>query len=346
MTNNTLFTGVVEDPRTPAEKALDHLHEEFVATAPVSDPFGNSQILTSPYPDEDQHYVGSCVPHGIGKALAIKRGTPYTRLSWTFAYRLRSNFPNSGSYPQNIFDVYRKNGAPLFTTLPDPFTESQAAAAIIAPQGLQEAAIFKGLAYKQFITPNDIATLAGIAQGGTGVPITIFASYNEWATLYPTVLTPTLKIQDAEINHNICILPHSGFILNGKRYVSIADSAHFANLTLRHVSEDFIAQRVLQAGYWTDVAVMGGGAYPRHMFTKMLTVGTTGPEVAWLQKLLIAENFLPSDCASGYFGGMTLGALHAFQNKHAVEILVPLHLDAPTDTFGSASISIANKLCL
>lgn len=348
---NIYFTGLIEDPRSDAEKALDFKHEELVGSSLPSAPFDSKKILVDPYPSEDQQQVGSCVPHGIGKALAIERSKDtdegYQRLSWTAAYRLRFNYPSAGCWPQNIFEVYRVTGAPLFTTLPDPQTEQEASDVVVSSLMKVEAAIFKGLAYVQFAIPNDIDTLASVAEQGKGVPITIYSTYAEWAQEYPQVTNSSLKSTDAAavVNHCICILPNSGFIENGIKYVAVADSAHFGGRVLRYLSENFIAARVMGGGYWVAPAVLGSGSLPVHIFTKILKSGMTDPEVVWLQKLLIAEGFLPADCASGFFGGMTLSALHAFQNKYAADILVPLKLDAPTDMFGSMSIAKANALC-
>lgn len=350
MINSKFFTGLIEDPRSIAEKLLDHKHEELIGVSGGVDPFSNKKLITSPFVDEDQQGASSCVPHGVGRALAIERARQtnegYQRLSWTMAYRLRSNYPAAGCWLQDELEVYRTVGAALFTTFPDPQTEDQANSMIVSAQERTEAAIFKGLNYVQFNTPNDIVTLATVASQGKGVPILLFSTYEEWSQEYPKITIPGLQAQSplAEVRHCVCILPNSGFIENGVKYVTIQDSAHFGGITIRHLSEEFIAARVYGAAYWTAPAVLGSGPMPVHTFTKVLKPGMNNSEVVQLQKLLIAEGFLSSDCATGFFGGMTLGALHAWQNKYAADILVPLKLDAPTDTFGSFSIAKANSL--
>lgn len=343
-------TGLVDDPRPLAQKNLDFLHEERVITAPAG-PFDNAKITDSPFPNLDQHQTLSCVPHGVGLALAIERKVDtgvYQSVAPMFPYRLRSNFPGGGSYPQEIFSIYKNFGAPLYTTLPTPLTEAEANAIGITNNERAEAKIFAGKSYFTVKVPNNIDTLAQIAQLGHAVPVCFFSTQSEWSRQYPVILVPSLTSQSpmANIKHEVCILPNSGFTENGIKYVVIQDSALFGGISLRYVPEDFIAARVYDAGYWDTVAVIGSGPRPQHQFTKTLTYGMNNTEVQWLQKLLISEGFLPSDCATGYFGGATLGALHAFQNKYAADILVPLKLDAPTDTFGSMSISKANQLCV
>lgn len=351
MEQSKYFTGVIDDPRNSAAKALDFNHEEFLSSGSVVNSFLNLKVTKSIYPDEDQQQVGSCVPHGVGGALAIDRSIHtdegYQRLAWTFVYRLRSNYPQPGCFLQNIFELYRTPGAPLFDMVPDPATEDEASAVIITPAQKTEAVIFAGQNYVQFATPNDITQIANVVAQGKSAVILFFSTYAEWAQQYPKVSNPSLKYgdADAEVHHCVRVLPNSGFTENGVRYVAIQDSAHFGNMTLRYVSEEFIAARVYGAGYWVAPAVLGSGPLPVHTFTKVLKPGMNNSEVVMLQKLFIAEGFLPADCATGYFGGMTLSALHAFQNKYAADILIPQGLDAPTDAFGSFSIAKANALC-
>lgn len=347
------FTGLIDDPRSDAEKRLDWLHEERTPQAAATDPFGNTKLTDTKFPVENQWQTSSCVPHGVGLALAIERKLDtnlYARLAQLFAYRLRSNYAQAGCWLQDIFAQYRTYGAPLFTTSPTRpgETEQEANALILTTKLYQEAEIYRGGAYFQLETPNDIDEVATIASRGHGVPILIYATYDEWSKEMPTLDIPNLAQQDprAVVKHCVSVHPNSGFTEHGKRYVSIQDSAWFGGLHFRHLSEDFIAARVFGAGYWDTVQLLGSANYPKHRFTRVLTYGMNNSEVAWMQRLFIAEGFLPNDCATGYFGGMTLGALHAFQNKYADEILVPIGLDAPTDVFGSMSIAKANRLCV
>lgn len=347
---NVLFTGVVDDPRSQTDIDGDWSHSERVVTAPI-DSFHNPQILQSPYPYEDQQRTSSCVSHGVGLALAIERvadiSKPYTRVSWIFNYRLRKNYPMQGCYMQNVFDNYRKIGAPLYTTLPDVRFEDQANDVVPSPQMYNEAEIFKGYSYFTVTSKfNDIRTLADIASQGHGVPILVYAQSEEWGVDYPYIKYPTLTHADAEIVHCVCILPNSGFTKDGKRYVTIQDSAHFGAKTLRHLSEDFVKARVYAAAYWDKVVALGTGPVPKYHFARSLTVGSTGIDVMTLQKLFISQGTLPTDMASGFFGGKTLAALHAFQTRYADEILTPNGLSSPTDLFGPASIAVANRLCI
>lgn len=344
------FTGVLDDPRTQAQKDQDYSHEERVM-ATIASQFSNAKITTPTYFPENQWYVGSCVPHGVGLGLAIERQNDtgaYARLAWLFPYRLRSNYPDPGCYPQEIFDLYKKYGAPLYAMLETKIgmTEAQASAIVLTQQMYTEAEIFRGLEYYMLKnTYNDIDELARIAQLGHGVPITIFATTAEWSKTYVTVDNPNLLYKDATVSHEVCVLPHSGFTENGIKYVAIQDSAWFGNIVLRYLPENFVQKRVRIAGYWDTVTIIGNGPKPKFTFTKVLKYGAVSEEVRQMQLLLISEGLLPIDCATGAFYGRTLAGVHAFQNKYADKILLPIGLDAPTDIWGAGCIAQANFLC-
>ena len=345
---NPYFTGVLKDNRTAAEIAQDYMHEERVAPAAGADPFGNSQMTSSPYPYVNQFGTSSCVCHAAGLALAIERKNQtgnYSPVAPIFAYRLRSNYAGEGSIPANIFSIYANTGAPLEATLPTPQTEQQANMLTLTPQMYNEAAIFKGNLYFKLGTANDIAAIAQIAQEGHAVSICLFATYSEYAKQIPTVDNPTLTQDAAEVQHEVCVIPYSGFTLNGVRYVCIQDSAWFGGFKFRYLSEDFIKARVTESRYWTSVSVLATGTPPKYTFTQPLSVGMQSNEVKQMQLLLISEGLLPTDCATGYFGGLTLAGVKAFQEKYAADVLLPAGLTAPSGFWGNYTIKKANLLC-
>lgn len=345
---NPYFTGVLPDNRTQAQIDQDYLHTELVGTPVATGPFNNTQLVDSPYPYQNQQGTSECVPHAVGLAYEIERGvTLYVPPSPTFVYRLRSNYPGEGSIIPNIYDIYHNTGAPLYSDLPTPATEAEANSVVLTPAMYNEAAIYKGANYFKISPSNDISTIATVAQQGHGVTICFYSTYEEWSQLYPQIVNPTLKQSDptAQVSHEVCVLPNSGFILNGTRYVVIQDSAWFGGIKLRYVSEAFIAARITDARYWIGTLALGSGPVPKYHFTQSLTVGSKGNEVVQMQKLLISEGLLPNDCATGNFAGLTLAGVKAFQQKYAADILLPQGLSAPTGYWGAGSIKKANILC-
>lgn len=344
------FTGVLKDNRTAAQIGQDYLHEELVTTTVAVDPFSNPQITVSPYPYQNQFGTSSCVTHAVGMAYAIERGlTNFAALAYIFVYRLRSNFAGEGSIPANIFSIYHNTGAPLYTTLPTPQTEVQANNISLTQQMYNEADIYKGAKYFKITTGyNDINTIAQILQQGHAVVVCIFATYDEYSKQIPTVDNPNLKQSDvaAEVQHEICILPNSGFVMNGIKYVAVQDSAWFGGWKLRYFSEGFIKARVTESRYWVGTQVLGNGPIPKYVFTQTLKLGDKNAEVKIMQQLLISEGLLPPDCATGLFGGLTLAGVNAFQQKYAADILLPQGLIAPTGFWGVGCIKKGNALCV
>lgn len=346
---NRIINGVKEDDRLEVEKNKDYAHEERVFSA-SSEIYKNDKIVESPYPYENQLQTSSCTYHGIGLGFQILikqiKGY-YIEFSKMFGYRQRYGYPNEGAVPQLVFNDYKTIGACLFATLPTPQTEAEANAIVITDKMRNEAEIFNGVEFYTIKENyNDIDTLANITQKGLAIPICIFATYSEWAREYVKIISKNLKIDNALIRHEVCILPYSSFIEKGIKYVTIQDSSWFGGYKLRHLPEDFIKARVRTAGYFdTKVELEGTGEKPKYNFTKILKVNSSGTEVLNLQKLLISLGLLSSDCATGKFYGKTLAGVRAFQMMFVDDILTPIGLTEPTDVWGAQCIKKANELC-
>lgn len=341
------FTGIIDDPRTPEEKQQDWLHEERVFPE-AADPYGNAKITVSPYPYLNQNQTSSCVPHAVATALAIERvrdaGGSFVIPAPIYTYRQRANYPQAGTYPPEAFALMKNQGIPPAFALPTPQTEAEANAVMITAEEQAEAAPYKGKAYFSLETPNDIDAMAHVTAQGHAMPICIFATYAEYAQPYPTIINPDLVPANALVRHEVCILPNSAFIQNGVKYVTIQDSAWFGGFKLRYLTESFVRLRVTNAGYWDSVQIQAGGPRPKYTFTHPLSVGAKGEEVRQMQLLLISEGLLPTDCATGNFGGLTLAGVRLFQNKYADDILSPQGLSAPTRSWGPGCIKKANEL--
>jgi len=347
------FTGWREDDRSESEKEKDYLHEERVFyrgenPSQIEYPFGNERILTSPYPYVNQLGVGSCVLHGTTLAKEIENKNDngsYVKLSKLFPYRLRSNYPEAGTIPIEAFEILRKTGSPLYSTVPNVKTEAEAIAFKPSTQDYNESRLSSGGTYFRLKNLyNDIYSLASIAQNGHGVAICIFATVEEWRLSEPKIINKNLTVDKAVVRHEVTILPKSGHTKNGIRYVTIQDSSPFGYIYLRHISEDFIKARCTFAAYWDNVTIAKSANYPKYNFTKTLKYGDWNEEVRNLQKLLIAEGLLAEDCATGYFGGATLAGIRLFQAIYADSILAPIGLTEPTRVWGSQCIKQANLL--
>lgn len=72
-------------------------------------------------------------------------------------------------------------------------------------------------------------------------------------------------------------------------------------------------------------------------FTKYLIIGSSGAEVAELQKFLIANGYAIPTGATGYFGSQTQAAVKAFQKAHTI---------IQTGTVGPLTRAELNKVAL
>lgn len=344
--SNPHFTGLISDPRTQEEKEKDYLHEETELASAAVPTYNNTKLTAPPLPVENQNQTSSCVAHGVTLATGgtfKKLIGIFRRLSKAYIYRQRSNIPAEGMYLQQAFDILKHQGSCLYDTLPTPYSEAEINSVIITPAMRKEAAENEGLEYYTIGIPNDIDALNAIAEQGVPVAIIIFASYREWSQLYPDIYDNT-QITNAVVRHCICVIPNSGFMENGKRYLTIQDSAWFGGLNMRHLSEDFIKARVYGACYWKSVALTPDGVKPIHTFVTPMGVGSRGDEVLALQNVLIYEGLLPADLNTGLFAGRTFAAVKALQEKYASEILAPVGLKVGTGYVGSSTLRwLTNK---
>lgn len=104
---------------------------------------------------------------------------------------------------------------------------------------------------------------------------------------------------------------------------------------------DFILQGVVKPRSEAPTA-------PQHLFKTVLSFGSRGEEVYWLQRVLSYEgllnkNLINSDPSKAYFGTNTKNALIKFQEKYAKDILVPVGLSHGTGYFGAKTREFINN---
>lgn len=339
------FTGVSIDTRSQIEKQKDYMHEESHLASVSVPSYDNQKIVSSPYIIENQNQTSSCVAHGVTLAAGIYFNDVvgvFRRFSKMFVYRQRSNYPDGGMWLQEAFEIIRKNGSCLYNTLPNPTTEAQANSIIITQTQRDEAIANKVPEYFTIQNPNDIDTLCAVAQQGIPVSIIIYSSYREWSSIIVTILD-SVGFRTAPVRHCICVLPKSGFRENGKRYLTIQDSAWFGGYYLRHVDEDFIKSRVYGAAYWKPYIAPPVMAKPSYSFKYPLSYGSKGADVVALQNILIYEQLIPADLNTGNYLGRTQAGVKALQEKYASEILIPLGMTSGTGVVGLATLKWLNK---
>lgn len=340
--------GVIDDYRNPEEKQKDWLHEEIA--------YGTSDYGDKPFIDDfgtffDQNSVGSCVPHSHTHIAGLLFPN-FREDSKEFLYRLRSNYPQEGTYPQELANLYVKFGSPSYDMCPNHKTEKEASNLKLTEAMYVEAYGRRMSGYLSVKDMNNIDTINSIINSDKGVAICIYATFNEWAKKWIEPKDYVTR-ETAAVRHSIAVLPRSGFIYNGKKWLTIHDSAPFAGFKTRYISEDFIKERVYNALYYTNPQ-FNGTEKPKHIFpAQILKFGDTdNKEVAWLQKCLQYEKLFPTQDnnrpfnVTGNFYGMTLKAVKEFQKKYAIDILVPAGIpkDDPTGIVGKYTINKLNQL--
>ena len=313
---NQIRNGVIEDPRTPEEKAKDYQHEELFAFAPAPK---WEQRPPKKYPIFNQDGSGSCVSFATAKILGIDEvaeGREFKHLSPRFIYTKRANAPYEGMYLPNALAIATKYGSPLEELVPSEGRNEAGMNIIedITPETSRQALNFRASGYLELKL--DIDTIAGILSQGKAVLLGTRFDYDEWTT-YPTV-NPNSK---QTYGHGIAIVDN--ILINGKKYLVIDDSwgANTAQEGQRFIDEEWLAKRCFYAGYTLNLInqdqTQADVTKPHYTFTKWLKRGDKDPDVAALQNILKYEGMFPIDVDStGLYGAVTQKGVLLFQQKY------------------------------
>ena len=337
------------DRRSEDEKKKDWIHEEVASSSNQSfnDSLFPSQIYQATIQQEDQQHVNDCVPSSQCFAIELQKyNSP--KLSREFLYRLRSNYPDAGVYPQENAQRLRDIGTCIYDMAPNQEQEWEANQLNIT-EDMYINAFNNRIVNFLIITDISIDTLANISYS-CPIVICIYATVDEWSKEWVEPTSKTVTLSNAKVRHSITIFPKSSFTKDGKKWITIGDSAYFGGLFHRYLSEDFINQRVYNALYFTRVEFNDTDKPKLKFGNKTLSFGMKNLSVAKLQKCLQYEKLFPTQShmqpfqPTGYFGGLTLKAVKDFQIKYKNDILVPAGLKEPTGVVGKYTIKKLNEL--
>lgn len=343
--NKIVSVAALPDDRPQALKDRDYSTEEIASAGAPATPFSNPKPLKLTATVYDQWYVGSCVPHAFWTALEYEGLVPPGLTpSQLRSYRKRINYAGAGSIGTDMFDQIRSGQSTDFPT-PPGFTEAQATAMpyVAGDKLIPDFKYFQYIdkktgAWLRENVPADVAI-------GKAVPIFIFATEEEWSREYVEIRTPNLNIADAGVRHAICIVPKGDFTENGKRWLTVHDSAKFGGLHKRYVEYD---QFFMQRSYFM-AKVYAASALPQPepapVIGKPLTpceLGDRGDAVTALQKFLIDDGKLDAQYATGYYGSLTAKAVLWWQLEHwdRFTVNVPQLLEWGGKYWGNGSIAI------
>lgn len=335
------------DNRPVVEQNKDYSTEE-VASATAVVPFENKKLTKVTATEYNQWYVGSCVPHGFWTLLEymgiLPEGMTPSQLR---SYRKRGNYPSAGS---NGVDMFLKIQAGQSFDFPTParFREADATKMpyIEGTKAIKEFTFFQYIDKKtgKWLPQNVPADIAR----GQAVAIFFYATDEEWSQEYVTIRDKNCPFPGAEVQHCVCVVPYGDFTENGKRWLTVQDSAKFGKRGIRYVEYDefFMTRTYFLA------TVYPKGATPIPEVPPVLakpvvacSLGDKNGAVLNLQKFLIDEGKLEAQYATGYYGALTAKAVLWWQLEHWNEfsVNVPQILTWAGNYWGEGSIAIINK---
>ena len=314
--NNMEILGLIPDPRSEEEKALDYKHEELFSASPVE---WKEKTEFRSFPIRNQDGSSMCVAFATAKCLGVnnlnEKGE-YVTLSPRDIYT-RRNTTGQGMWIQNAGDIVKTYGATLEALMP-----SENIGEVLAnksndrtPESEKMALEYKAKGYV-FIanTPTVMDDIAQMVDKGYTVLITTHFANEEWTD------TPTIKVPKDKAPYYHAITVTDYFLKNGEKYLVIEDSwgQAYGNKGRRFLSETWVRSRFTGAMYFIDWK-FEQVQKPRFTFNKVMLYGQKTADIVKLQDVLKFEGLMPTTQQStGYYGEITRKGVLAFQRKYQV----------------------------
>ena len=299
---NKNYDGIVEDPRSPEEKAGDYKQSDILMGEVLLNWVEYNEKNLKTFPIQNQDGSLSCVAQATSKILAmheVLEGRDYDQLCPKFIYTRRENYPAGGMWLPNALSIACKYGSCPEVDMPcdskgESFMNDLKESAVC----VVDAKPYKGNFYLEL--PLNIDEIAKVHEQGYGVLLGFRFDYDEW-TEVPKLHADSKK----ECGHGVASVDYC--LYNGEKALVIEDSwgPGYGKGGRRIITETFLKARCFYAGYVTSL--------PNFIFSKTIKIGSSGIEVRKLQEVLK----IPID---GIFGQKTRLSVIAYQIKH---LLVP-----------------------
>jgi hypothetical protein len=330
-------SGVLPDARTPRQKAKDFSIEELFAAPPplVWTDWNNwrAELVNKTLLDlisiQNQDGSYSCVAQSGSLALAINNWLEekhYERMSARSIYPYRRNKPSQGMWLDDLGNIVTQKGVLFEGILPSEGMDEQKMNDLTdyLPSYENISKIYRNKDYI-FLSSN-IDVIAGILAQVKPVVITVLFGNGEWAKDVPVIIegNPT------PYGHAVTALPNAYFTYGGEKAILIQDSwgVNTGMNGRRIITENWFKDRVQQAIWFEDLQNLALQndtlAKPIYHFTRNLTTGAKGNDVAMLQRCLgylkDADGYLfPLNIEpTGFYGGITRNAVKKFQKLYAL----------------------------
>jgi len=327
------FRDIISDPRTEEEKMLDYKYgEDVVLTmgAPAT-----KRIKTLPIKPLDQSRTSACVAYSAMHARDLQEGvTMRDPLPW---YRTRRNYSGPGMFLKDGLSLMA-HAEPVSPEMAPPISESFANSMPLVPvMSDKRKEDYEYVSIKAYDTDAVIASVTS----GNPTMIGFYSTGNEW--------DEEMEVKDfttqatAPVRHAVIALPNSYHTHNGKQWVSVIDSFPNKGHFLRHISIDFLKERMF----------FGGGFYHRAPVRKKKVTaqplnfcryGQRNDGVLELQRFLTQVGLMSTVHNTGYYGNITAKAVLTWQLAN-VDTVNKWQLDQWKGYYwGPASVKKFNEL--
>ena len=225
------------------------------------------------------------------------------------------------------FDIWMNNGLPLEQLTPSEKMSDAQMDAIQVEQYEKDIAKVFAVGGHIGVNNGDFDTVASVIQTtGKAVMTWFFFTAEEWGREIPVIIDPNLTIQSG-LRHSVAAV--DCFLVNGKEYLLIEDSAHFAGFTYHLISREFFNARNWFTRYPMSFKFQEQTQItpkPQYTFTVPMVFGETSDDIKALQNILKYEGLFPLNTSStGYYGAITAKAVLQWQVKNAAAPLEELN---------------------
>lgn len=327
------FRDAVSDPRSALEKSQDYIYGEDVLLGQGSK---NKRITKLPFGPYNQWRTSACGAFAAAHLRRLMEGKTTFPPIW---YRGRSNYSTPGMFLQDVL----KMAALADEVNPPssvPFKYNEDWANSLPPVELYQNRDKNSYEYVQIKAYDAESVFEAV---GNGIPTIIgwFSTIAEW----DEEMIPKDKVTlfTAPVRHFVVCLPNSVHTKDGYRWVSVVDSSQAKGLSLRHIREDFLKQRMY----------LGGGFYRKvtrrakkvsEIPAASVEYGVRSSDVIKLQKFLYELGLVSKEHITGYYGNITAKAVLQWQLNNLKDANITQLNNWKGYYWGPASIKTAKNL--
>ena len=337
-------SGLLPDPRPEEEKKKDYLTSELLMAVPLEwidfevwKQKPEVQKILNELPVYNQNGAGQCVAMSISLIATInnwKEEGKAIKFSARGIYARRQNKGIPGMWYQNAAELFRTYGVVFESVLPsENLTEEQANRLDDYLPSFD--LVGKIYAPKNYFWVSSFQDVVQVISRGIPVQIGMRFKMEEWNRVVPEIKFKANSLFDLPYGHSVVVLPYSFFKYQGKLAVLIQDSWGLYSATMngrRILTEDWFVRPRFSAGLWYEdmknLEVYNTNLpKPKYRFTRELSFGMRGDDVAMLQVCLATlrdeQGYLfplwQGQPSTGFFGGITMSGVKRFQKMYGLE---------------------------